>query len=208
VEVFARIANWTFILGSVLPGIALLVLLGYWVTSGRPIGWEQLTDPALSSGGHARYWPAITGFGTIAFLAGIVLLFAGVEAQAVHVTEMKKPSHALPLAIGLGAIVSLAIFVPGSIPIAAILPYKKISLQSGVFRTFDAVFDGVWHIVWLRPTMAALVGIGAISGVFAWLGSPCKGFLATADDGELPPVLQATNRHEAPTNILLVQGRW
>ncbi len=206
VEVFARIANWTFILGSILPGIALLVLLGYWLSSGRPIGWEHLTVPALSSAGHARYWPAITGFGTIAFLAGIVLLFAGVEAQAVHVTEMKKPSHEFPVAIGLGAVISLLIFVLGSIPIAAILPYQKISLQSGVFETFDAVFTNIWHIRWLGPAMAFLVGVGAISGVFAWLGSPCKGLLATADDGELPPLLQKTNRHEMPTNILLVQG--
>jgi glutamate:GABA antiporter len=204
--VFARIANWTFLLGTVLPGIVLLALLGYWVASGHPIGWQHLTEPSLSNAGHARFWPAITGFGTIAFLAGIVLLFAGVEVQAVHVTEMKKPSREYPMAIGLAAIISLVLYVMGAIPIAAILPYQKISLQSGVFETFDAVFAGVWHISWLGPLMALLVGIGAISGVFAWLGSPCKGLLATAEDGELPPVLQATNQHEMPTNILLVQG--
>ncbi|MDE2516984.1 MAG: amino acid permease [Rhodospirillales bacterium] len=206
VEVFAKIANWTFILGSVFPGIVLVAMLGYWIGTGHPIGWQHLSDPALSSGGHARFWPAITGFGTIAFLAGIILLFAGVEVQAVHVTEMKKPSREFPIAIGLGAVISLVIFVVGSIPIAAILPYQKISLQSGVFQTFDAVFAGLWHVGWLAQLMALFVGIGAISGVFAWLGSPCKGLLATADDGELPPVLQATNRHGMPTNILLVQG--
>lgn len=206
VAVFARIANWTFLLGTVLPGIVLLALLGYWVASGHPIGWQHLTEPSLSSAGHARFWPSISGFGTIAFLAGIVLLFAGVEVQAVHVTEMKKPSREYPMAIGLAAVISLVLYVMGAIPIAAILPYQKISLQSGVFETFDAVFAGVWHIGWLGPLMALLVGIGAISGVFAWLGSPCKGLLATAEDGELPPVLQATNRHEMPTNILLVQG--
>lgn len=82
VEVFARIANWAFMLGTILPGVCLLGLLGYWIASGHPIAWEHLTDPALSDAGHARYWPAISGFGDVAFLAGIVLLFAGVEAQA------------------------------------------------------------------------------------------------------------------------------
>jgi putative glutamate/gamma-aminobutyrate antiporter len=206
VEVFAKIANWTFILGTILPGIFLLALFGYWIASGHPIAWQHLTDPALSTAGHARYWPAITGFGTVAFLAGIVLLFAGVEVQAVHVMDMKKPSREFPVAIGLGAIISLVIFALGAIPIAAILPYDKISLQSGVFDTFSAVLSDVWHIGWVVPVLAFLVGLGAISGVFAWLGSPSRGLLATAEDGELPPVLQAANKNGMPTHILLVQG--
>ena len=63
-----------------------------------------------------------------------MLLFAGVEVQAVFVTEMKNPSSGYPAAIGLGAIISLLIFALGAIPIAAILPYEKISLQSGCLR--------------------------------------------------------------------------
>ena len=63
---------------------------------------------------------------------------------------------------------------------AAILPYAKISLQSGVFDTFNAVITDVWHIGWLAQFLALLVGIGAIAGVFAWLGSPSKGLLATS----------------------------
>ena len=79
-------------------------------------------------------------------------------------------------------------------------------MQSGVFDAFKAVFDGVWHVGWLAQLLSLLVGIGAIAGVFAWLGSPSRGLLTTADDGELPPVLQATNPHDMPTNILMVQG--
>ena len=206
VEVFAKISNWTFIIGTVLPGICLLLLCGYWIASGHPIGWQHLTNASVSRIGHARYWPEIQGLGTVAFLAGIVLLFAGVEVQAVHVTEMKNPSTGYPVAIGLAAIVSLLLYAIGAIPIAAILPYEKISLQSGVFETFKAVITDVWHIGWLVQLLSLLVGIGAIAGVFAWLGSPSKGLLATAHDGELPRVLHATNSHGMPTHILLVQG--
>jgi hypothetical protein len=70
---------------------------------------------------------------------------------AVHVVEMKKPSREYPVAIGLGATVALVIFALGAIPIAAILPNEKISLQSGVFDTFSAVIVDVWHINWLVP---------------------------------------------------------
>lgn len=206
VQVFAKVANWTFIVGTMVPGIVLLGLFVYWVAAGKPIGWQHLTDPALSAGGQALFWPVIHGFGTVAFLAGIILLFAGVEVQAVHVLDMRKPSTGYPAAIGLGAIISLIIFALGAIPIAAILPYDQISLQSGVFDTFNVVISNVWHMGWLVPLLSLLVGIGAVSGVFAWLGSPSRGLLATADDGELPPVLQTTNRHGMPTHILLVQG--
>ena len=206
VEVFAKISNWTFIVGTVLPGLALLLLFGYWVMSGHPIGWQHLTNAAVSHNGSARFWPAIQGLGTVAFLAGIVLLFAGVEVQAVHVVDMKNPSRGFPAAIGLAAVISLLLYAVGAVPIAGILPYEKISLQSGVFDAFHAVIADGWHLAWLAQFLSLLVGIGAIAGVFAWLGSPSRGLLTTADDGELPPVLQKTNRNGMPTHILMVQG--
>ena len=206
VEALAKIANWTFLIGTVLPGAVLLLLFGYWIVSGHAIGWQHLTDPAVSDNGQARFWPSINGLGTVAFLAGIVLLFAGVEVQAVHVVDMKNPKTGFPAAIGLAAIVSLLLYAIGAVPVAAILPYAKISLQSGVFDTFNAVITDVWHIGWLAQFLALLVGIGAIAGVFAWLGSPSKGLLATAHDGNLPRVLHATNDHGMPTHILIVQG--
>jgi glutamate:GABA antiporter len=206
VEVFARIANWTFVIGTIVPGLVLLVLLGYWIGTGHPLGWQHLSESTLSQNGHARFWPSIHGFGTIAFLAGIVLLFAGVEVQAVHVMEMRSPSRGYPAAIGIGAVISVLIFALGALPIAAILPYEKISLQSGVFDAFGAVITDIWHMGWAVSALSLLVGIGAISGVLAWLGSPSRGLLETAHEGELPPILQARNSKGMPTHILLIQG--
>lgn len=206
VEVFAKIANWTFIIGTIVPGLVLLVLLGYWIGTGHPLGWQHLSESTLSQSGHARFWPSIHGLGTIAFLAGIVLLFAGVEVQAVHVMEMRSPSRGYPAAIGIGAVISVLIFALGALPIAAILPYEKISLQSGVFDAFGAVITDIWHMGWVVSVLSLLVGIGAISGVLAWLGSPSRGLLETAHEGELPPILQARNSKGMPTHILMIQG--
>ncbi len=79
-------------------------------------------------------------------------------------------------------------------------------MQSGVFDTFRAVITDIWHTVWLVQALSLRVGLGAVSGIFAWLGSPSKGLLATAKDGDLPKVLQATNAHGMPNHILLTQG--
>jgi amino acid transporter len=206
VQVFARLANWTFIAGTIVPGLFLLVLLTYWLSTGHPIGWRHLTDPAVSNDGHATFWPSIHGFGGVTFLAGIILLFAGVEVQAVHVAEMREPGREYPLAIGIGALAAVLVFALGAIPVAAILPHDRISLQSGVFDTFSAVISDMWHMIWLTRTLSLLVGLGAVSGIFAWLGSPSRGLLATAQDGNLPRILQATNGHGMPKHILLAQG--
>lgn len=119
---------------------------------------------------------------------------------------MHNPGRSHPLATGLGALILLVIFALGAVPIAATLPGEKISLQSGVFDAFGAVITDVWHSGWLTQMLSLLVGLGAISGIFAWLGDPSKALLATADDGELSPVMQATNRHGMPKHILLGQG--
>ncbi|MBC7413310.1 MAG: amino acid permease [Herminiimonas sp.] len=206
VGVFARIATWTFVLGTLLSGIVLILLLGYWVFTAHPLGWNHLTDPLLSHAGHARFWPVVHGFGTVAFLAGIVLLFAGIEVQAVHIVEMKHPSRGYPVAIAVGAAIALFIFALGAMPIAAILPHDQISLQSGVFDTFSAVISDIWHLGWLVQVLSLLVGLGAVSGIFAWLASPSRGLVATAGDGTLPVSLQSINAHGIPNHILLVQG--
>ncbi len=206
VRAFAKAANWTFILGTVIPGLLLFVLFIYWISSGHPIGWQHLSTPILEHAGHPRFWPKIQGFGTIAFLAGIVLLFAGIEVQAVHVLDMQEPKKQYPVAILLAAVISLGLFVAGSIPIAAIVPYENINLTTGVFVTFKAVIADIWHMDWIVNVLALLVGIGVMSGVFAWIASPARGLLASAEEGEMPPSMQKTNRNGMPTTILLIQG--
>lgn len=206
VESFAKLSNWGFILGTVIPGIILFVLFLYWISTGHPLGWEQISDPALEHAGHPRFWPEIHGFGTIAFLGGILLLFAGIEVQGVHVLDMENPGKQFPLAIALGALVSLFLYILGSIPIAAILPYEKIDLTKAIFLTFEAIIKDIWHLDWLLKLLSLFVAFGVMGGVFAWIASPSRGLLATAEAGELPPILQKTNKKEMPVPILIIQG--
>jgi len=43
-----------------------------------------------------RWFPDVAGLGTLSFLAGILLLFSGVEVQAVHTEDMKDPRRGFP----------------------------------------------------------------------------------------------------------------
>lgn len=88
-----------FIIGTVLPGVVIIALALIWVLGGNEIAFqhipEKVSQVVNASAGHAhpRLFPHITGMNDIAFLAGILLLFAGVEVHAVHAPELKQPQN-------------------------------------------------------------------------------------------------------------------
>jgi amino acid transporter len=208
--VLARVAKYGFLIGTVVPGAVLVGLFIYWIATGHPVGWATLTDPTVShlvDGRNApRFVPALVGFGSLAFLGNIMLLFAGVEAQGVHVKDMKNARRGFPAAMLLASVISVAVFLLGSIAVAGLVPYSKLVLQTGVFTALQTVLVGQWHANWLVQVLALLVCFGALSGALAWLSAPSRGLLATAVDGVLPPVLQKTNTRGIQRNILLLQA--
>lgn len=141
----------------------------------------------------------------IAFLAGILLLFAGVEVHAVHAPELDKPQTQFPRAMFLAALISFGLFTLGALAVAIITPYDQINLQSGLFTTFQIVFDH-YRIGWLSNVMGLLVAFGALAGVMSWISGPSRGLLWTAQEGVLPCFLQKTNKNGVQVNILVIQG--
>lgn len=207
---FARLAKRGFLVGTVVPGIALVGLSVYWLASGHSPGWTTARSAAVSTivDGHVHplWFPHLTGLSSIAFLAGILLLFAGIESQAVHVNELKDPKHGFSKAMFIAVLFAVGVFTLGALAVAAILPYDKISVQTGVFDAFGAVLTEIGGAGILVPAFSLLICFGALGGALAWITGPSKGLLATARDGELPPFLQKTNGRGIQRNILLVQG--
>lgn len=205
VEFFTRLANTAFIVGTVVPGIVLLCLFFYWAAAGHPIGWEGAIGSGLGTRGHPAFWPSFSGLSSVAFLAGFILLFAGIETQAVHVREMRRP-RSYPRAVLFGAAISAAIFILGSLAIAGVVPYGQLNLVGSVFYAFQLVLGQTLHVGWIARIMDLLIAFGGLSGVLAWLGGPPKGMLVTTQDGALPPVLQKVNKRDMPVGILVLQG--
>ncbi|MEI8081823.1 MAG: amino acid permease [Actinomycetes bacterium] len=205
-ETFAKLAKWGFIFGTLVPGVVLVLLAIWWMVTGHSPGWETASNIAVTQNGHPRFFPYITGMSSIAFLAGILLLFAGAEAQGVHVSEMKNPRRGFPAAVLLAALISVVIFTLGSLAVAAMLPYNGINLQTGVFSAFDAGFGLIGGSKVGPSIMALLICVGALSGVLAWITGPSKGLMATARKGVMPPFWQKTNKKGIQQNVLVIQG--
>ena len=201
-----RITKYGVILGTIIPGIVVIALGLLWWMRGLPL--EFLRAPsgaALPLHSHPVFFPHIAGLGSIAFLAGIILLFAGVEVQAVHVRSLETPARQFPQAVFAASLVIVILFLAGSLAVAAVIPADEISLTSGLMEAFRQMLKR-FRLDWLTPVFGFLTAFGAIGGVMSWITGPSKGLLNTAEEGELPPALAQTNEHGAPTMLLLIQG--
>lgn len=205
------VTKYGVLCGTVLPGVVIIILGLLWVNQGNPIAFlhpsaavvaaEELAHQAP----HARFLPYITGLGSVAFLAGIVLLFAGVEVHAVFATDLKNPPREFPESIFLAVGIIILVFMLGSLAVAAVIPAEDISLTAGLMQAFQQMFDK-FHIGFLTPVMGLLTAFGAIGGVMSWLGGPSRGLLETAKQGEIPPFMAKVNKHGVQVNILLIQA--
>ncbi len=184
--------------GTILPGLLIIVLGLFWWFGGNPIEFSATANPSA-------FLPDFGNINSLAFLGGIVLLFAGMEVGAVHVNELKNPKGQFPAAIFIAMFVIIGIFTLGSLAVAAVLPADGISLTAGIMQALHDFLDK-FHSLWLLPVLGFLVAFGAIGGVTAWIAGPSRGLLATAEQGELPPFLQKVNKSGVQVNILMVQG--
>ena len=192
----SRLSTIGVIAGTILPGVLIIVLGILWIGTGNPVEFMKTSHSIL---------PDFSNFNSVAFLAGIVLLFAGMEVTAVHVTEMKDPRKEYPRAIFIAMAIIVVVFTLGSFALAAVIPEASISLTAGLMQGFGDLLS-TFHLHWLLPVIGFLVAFGAVGGVIAWIAGPSKGLLATAKDGELPPFMQYTNKHGVQTHILWIQG--
>ncbi|MBT4530104.1 MAG: amino acid permease, partial [Phycisphaerae bacterium] len=184
--------------GTILPGLLIIVLGLFWWFGGNPIEFSTSTDTT-------SFLPDFGNINSLAFLGGIVLLFAGMEVGAVHVNELKNPAKQFPAAIFIAMFVIIGVFTLGSLAVAAVLPADGISLTAGIMQALHDLL-AKFNALWLLPIFGFLVAFGAIGGVTAWIAGPSRGLLATAEQGELPPFLQKVNKSGIQIHILLVQG--
>ncbi len=204
------VTKYGVILGTLLPGLLIIVLGILWVDQGNPIAFlasetVEVGGHMVSEKAHARFFPHMTGLGSIAFLAGIVLLFAGVEVQAVQVMDMKNPQRQFPMGMLLASAIIILLFLAGSFAVAAVLPAREISLTAGLMQAFQMLFKH-FNMEFLTPIIGLLMAFGAIGGVMSWVTGPSRGLLQTANEGEIPPLLARVNKQGSPVSLLIIQG--
>ncbi len=184
------------ILGTIIPGV-IIILLGFiWYVTGRPSHITMSWDTFI---------PNLKSPSQLALLAGVLLGFGGMEMSANHAREVQNPQRNFPRAILLSSVIIITLSVLGTLAIAIVIPQSEISLVSGGLEAI-AFFLRSYGIGWSIPLLSFLIAFGAIGGVNTWTVGPSKGLLAAAINGDFPPILHKVNKKNVPVAMLIFQG--
>jgi len=195
-EVSTKFGNVGVILGSIIPSILIIFLGIWWFSSGSAIVLPPFSPAAMV--------PAIS-LATLPFFSTIILLFAGMEMAGFHALETKNPQKDYPVAMGLSAIIIFICTVFATLAIAFVIPADKLNLASGVMQAIQYFFEAAGLAQYVAP-MAVLITIGGVVSLAAWLIGPALGLGVVAEEGNMPPVFDRTNRYGAPVAILVMQA--
>ena len=195
-EASTKFGNIGVILGSIIPAILIILLGLWWLGSG-----QALVLPPLSLGAMV---PTIN-LSTLPFFATIILLFAGMEMAGFHALETRDPQKDFPRAMALSAAIIVVCTVLATLAIAVVIPADKLNLASGVMQAIQYFFTAA-HMPGLVAPMAVLITLGGVVSLAAWLIGPAKGLGIVAEEGNMPPMFDRTNRYGAPVAVLLIQA--
>ena len=195
IQASVKLGTFSGIFGTIVPG-AILILLGcVYVATGHPV------QMSLKTG----FLPDFGNWHSMVLAASIFLFYAGMEMQAVHVKNLKNPARDYPLSILIATIMTVVIFVLGTLAVGVVIPHKSINLAVSLL----VAYRDLWATLgapWLGNVMAFMVAVGVIGQVTVVTAGPSTGLLAVGKAGYLPKLMQRTNANGISIPILVLQG--
>ncbi|HOX34477.1 MAG TPA: amino acid permease [Methanoregulaceae archaeon] len=195
-EISTKFSNIGVILGSIIPAILIILLGIWWLVSGAALVIPAFTPDAIL--------PEIN-LDTLPFFSTIILLFAGMEMAGFHALETRNPQKDYPVAMAISAVIIFLCTVFATLAIAFVIPASELNLASGVMQAIQYFFNAAGLGAFVGP-MALLVTIGGVVSLAAWLIGPAQGLGVVAEEGNMPPIFDRTNKYGAPVAILVIQA--
>ncbi len=195
----ARIAKVGFFGGVLLPAVVLLIGLVAFLATG---GVSQLQFEADG------FIPDFTQVGTLVIFASFILAFAGVEASASHVNELKNPGKIYPLVMIVLCVLTIVLDTLGGLAVAMTMTSAQLdaNLSTGVVQAFANIFDAHFGCGWIVYVIAFLLAAGVLAEISSWIVGPSRALLDTANEGIIPRSLAKTNKHGVSIKIVVIQG--
>lgn len=195
----ARIAKIGFFGGVLIPAIVLLIGLVAYLATG---GVSQLHFDA------SGIVPDFTKVSTLVIFASFILAFAGVEASASHVNELKNPGKIYPMVMIVLCILTIVLDTLGGLAVAMTMSEAQLdaNLSTGVVVAFANIFDTHFHCGWIVYIIAFLLAAGVLAEISSWIVGPSRALLSTAEEGIIPRSLAKTNKHDVSVKMVVIQG--
>jgi glutamate:GABA antiporter len=193
----AKLASSGLVIGTLIPGVLLVVLGIVYLAQGNPSAAPMDSSHLL---------PQWTGIASLVLIVNNFLSYSGMEMNAVHVSSLRNPRKDFPRAMFFAVGLVLLIFILPALAISWVVPEQQLSLTAGVMQAFSTFF-GHFGIERLVPIVAIALVCASAGGMLTWLAGPSKGLVLIANrEGYLPPFFQKTNENGIPLNILVAQG--
>ncbi|MFF2780170.1 APC family permease [Streptomyces sp. NPDC058052] len=193
----AGLSSFGLIVGTLVPGVLLVVLGMVFLGQGNPSAQPMSAD---------HWLPPWTGLASLVLIVNNFLSYAGMEMNGVHVSSLREPRREYPKSMFLATGLVLLIFILPALAIAWVMPSDQLSLTAGLMQAFDAFFDH-FSIGWMTRVVGVMLVCAALGGMLTWLSGPAKGLvLLSRQEGYLPPAFQKFNKAGSPTGIMVAQG--
>ena len=194
------VGNWGAVIGVYIPFIALVVLgVAYLCKNGIQ------ADSYLGTFSASKIIPDFHDFGSLTYFSGIIFIFAGVEISSVHANNIENPKKNYPIAV-ISSVILLVIFnLIAGLTVANAVPMGKMELAN-ITQPFVIYCQGLGIPAVFSNIISAMIAIGVLVQLSAWVLGPSKAMIKVADEGNLPPVFQKRTANGVPITFVLIQA--
>ncbi|BCV19076.1 amino acid permease [Leptogranulimonas caecicola] len=197
VKAFARITKYGVLIGTFIPLAFMIVMCIVWLAQGNTPNVEVSPE---------AFNPFRDGIklSTLSLAAGVFFSYAGIDMNAAHIKQLKNPQKEFPLSIFICMILTLVIFIAGTLVIAIVTPESQMNLVYGLNQTYKILgqcFGAPWIYV-----LFVWAGLGAsMASLVTNMAGPSYMLGQAGRSGFLPKALQSNNKHGMPSRLMYLQ---
>lgn len=197
VKAFAGLTKYGVIIGTFIPLAFIVIMTVVWLAQGN-VSNVTPTPEAFN--------PFANGFNltNLALAAGVFFSFAGIDMNAAHIKQLRNPQKQFPLSIFIAMILTLIIFIAGTVCIAIVTPKSDMNLVYGLFQTYK-ILGACFNCPWIYVAFV-WVGLGAsMASLVTNMAGPSFMLGQAGRSGFLPPILQNNNKYGMPSRLMYLQ---
>ncbi|UNK17574.1 tyrosine-tyramine antiporter [Paenibacillus sp. N3/727] len=192
--------NWGAIIGVYIPFV-VLVILGLWFFFKN--GIQQ--NSYLGNFKAKDLVPNFSHLGSLTYLSGIIFIFAGVEISSVHANNIENPKRNYPIAV-ITSVILLVIFnLVAGLTVSNAVPLGEMELAN-ITQPYLIFCKDLGLPMILVNVISAMILIGVLVQLSAWVLGPSKSMIKVADEGNLPKFFQKRTKRNIPITFVLIQA--
>ena len=186
------------IVGTLMP---MLLIIGF------ALLWVLLGQPILKISNVSDVVPSFSNIGSWGLFLTVMFSLFGLEMSSIHAGNVKNSKKNFPKALLISSVVILSSLILSNIAIFTVNSNTEghVDIVTGLMASFNYFFSQ-FNMPWMSNVVALTLVLGAFTTVSAWIMGLSRAFTVAAEDGMISKKLAQTNKYQAPSKVLILQG--